>query len=206
MSHRQYPRDVGSNFQTENIHSALHGLKKVILLRTFLKNFVEGTISPLFVYGNFQMEAIEEIRTIAEGKLKDSSQFIVDVIVSSKRKPQKVTVVVDGDAGISIDDCADISREVSKVLDESNVLTDSYVLEVTTPGLDQPLKLHRQYKKNIGRKVRTKVSDKVVEGKLVAVSESGIAIEQGDGKKIEKSVVELKFSEIDKTIVLVSFK
>jgi ribosome maturation factor RimP len=154
----------------------------------------------------FQMDAAEEIRKIAEGKLKDSSQFVVDVIVSSKRKPQKVTVVVDGDAGISIDDCADISREVAKVLDDSLVLSDSYVLEVTTPGLDQPLKLHRQYKKNIGRRMRIKVSDKVVEGKLVEVSDSGVTIEQGDGKKIEKSVVELKFSEIDKSIVLVSFK
>jgi ribosome maturation factor RimP len=152
------------------------------------------------------MDAAEEIRKIAEGKLKDSSQFVVDVIVSSKRKPQKVTVVVDGDAGISIDDCADISREVAKVLDDSLVLTDSYVLEVTTPGLDQPLKLHRQYKKNIGRRMRIKVSDKVVEGKLVGVSDSGVTIEQGDGKKIDKSVVELKFSEIDKSIVLVSFK
>ena len=154
----------------------------------------------------FQMDAAEEIRKIAEGKLRDSSQFVVDVIVSSKRKPQKVTVVVDGDAGISIDDCADISREVAKVLDDSLVLTDSYVLEVTTPGLDQPLKLHRQYKKNIGRRMRIKVSDKVVEGKLVSVSDSGVTIEQGDGKKIEKSVVELKFSEIDKSIVIVSFK
>ncbi len=154
----------------------------------------------------FQMDAAEEIRKIAEGKLKDSSQFVVDVIVSSKRKPQKVTVVVDGDAGISIDDCADISREVANVLDDSLVLTDSYVLEVTTPGLDQPLKLHRQYKKNIGRRMRIKVSDKIVEGKLVGVNDSGVTIEQGDGKKIEKSVVELKFSEIDKSIVLVSFK
>jgi ribosome maturation factor RimP len=152
------------------------------------------------------MEAAEEIRKIAEGKLKDSSQFIVDVIVSSKRQPQKVTVVVDGDAGISIDDCADISREVSKALDDSNVLADNYVLEVTTPGVDQPLRLHRQYRKNIGRRLRIKVADKIVEGKLVGVSDSGVTIEQGDGKKIEKSVAELKFSEIDKSIVLVSFK
>lgn len=152
------------------------------------------------------MEAAEEIRKIAEGKLTDASQFIVDVIVSSKRKPQKVTVILDGDSGVSIDHCADISREISKALDESMLLSDSYVLEVTTPGLDQPLKLQRQYKKNIGRKMRIKTSDKVVEGKLLDVNDSGVSVEQGDGKKIEKSVVELKFSEIDKSIVLVSFK
>ena len=152
------------------------------------------------------MEAAEEIRKIAEGKLTDPSHFIVDVTVSSKRKPQKVTVILDGDSGVNIDDCADISREISKALDDSMLLSDSYVLEVTTPGLDQPLKLVRQYKKNIGRKMRIKTSDKVVEGKLVGVSDSGIAVELGDGKKIEKSLVELKFSEIDKSIVLVSFK
>jgi ribosome maturation factor RimP len=152
------------------------------------------------------MEAAEEIRKIAEGKLTDTSQFIVDVIVSSKRKPQKVTVILDGDAGVSIDHCADISREISKALDNSMLLSDSYVLEVTTPGLDQPLKLLRQYKKNIGRKIRIKTSDKIVEGKLLDVNDSGVKVEQGDGKKIEKSVVELRFSEIDKSIVLVSFK
>ena len=152
------------------------------------------------------MEVAEEIRKIAEGKLIDPSHFIVDVFVSSKRKPQKVTVIIDGDDGVSIDHCADLSREVSKALDDSNMVIDSYVLEVTTPGLDQPLKLQRQYKKNIGRKMRIKISDKVVEGKLVAVSDNGITVEQGDGKKIEKAVVELKFSEIDKSIVLVSFK
>ena len=152
------------------------------------------------------MEAAEEIRKIAEGKLIDPSHFIVDVIVSSKRRPQKVTVILDGDAGVSIDHCADVSREISKVLDESMLLTDSYVLEVTTPGLDQPLKLHRQYKKNIGRRMRIKTADKIVEGKLVGVIDSGITIETGDGKKTEKAVVELKFSEIDKSIVLVSFK
>ena len=152
------------------------------------------------------MEVAEEIRKIAEGKLIDPSHFIVDVFVSSKRKPQKVTVIIDGDHGVSIDHCADLSREVSKALDDSNVIIDSYVLEVTTPGLDQPLKLHRQYRKNIGRNMKIKISDKVVEGKLVAVSDNGITVEQGDGKKIEKSVVELKFSEIDKSIVLVSFK
>ncbi len=86
------------------------------------------------------------------------------------------------------------------------LLSDSYVLEVTTPGLDQPLKLERQYRKNIGRRMRIKIADKFVEGKLVGVGEDGISIEQGDGKKIEKSVVELKFSQIDKSIVLVSFK
>jgi len=154
------------------------------------------------------METAEEIRQIAEAKLTEPSQFIVDVTISSPNRPQKVTVIVDGDNGVSIDDCANISREVAKHLDNSTLLPDSYVLEVTTPGIDQPLKLHRQYRKNIGRKLRIKVSDKTIEGRLVAVGDDGITIEEerGAGKKMEKVTLELQFSEIDKSLVLVSFK
>ena len=70
--------------------------------------------------------------------------------------------------GITIDDCANLNRELSKELDEITLsLQDSYLLEVSTPGLDQPLKLKRQYKKNIGRRLKVKLADKAVEGKLV---------------------------------------
>lgn len=154
------------------------------------------------------MEIAEEIKRIAEEKLIGPSQFIVDVVVSSRRVPQKVTIIVDGDSGISIDDCAKISREVSKVLDDSQLLEAHYMLEVSTPGLDQPLKLKRQYKKNINRKLRVKFQDKIVEGRLLNVTDDNITVEQetGVGKKKVITPVEIQFSEIDKTFVLVSFK
>ena len=130
--------------------------------------------------------------------------FLVEV----KIKPtNNVKVYLDGDAGISIEKCIMFNRALYKQFEETVLFpSDDFSLEVSSPGLDEPLKLNRQYKKNIGRRMRIKISDKVVEGKLVGVGESGIIVEQGDGKKIEKSVVELKFSEIDKSIVLVSFK
>ena len=154
------------------------------------------------------MDIAEEIKRIAEEKLIGPSQFIVDVVVSSRRVPQKVTIIVDGDSGISIEDCAKISREVSKVLDDSPLLEAHYMLEVSTPGLDQPLKLNRQYKKNIERKLRVKFQDKIVEGRLLNVTDDSITLEQetGVGKKKVISPVEIQFSEIDKSFVLVSFK
>ena len=154
------------------------------------------------------MEIAEEIKKIAEEKLTEPSQFIVDVIVSSRTGPQKVMVIVDGDYGVNIDDCASLSRQLSKTLDESPLLNESYMLEVSTPGLDQPLKLQRQYKKNIGRKLRVKLQDKTVEGKLQEVNEDKIVVEQeiGVGKKKEIIPIEIQFSEIDKSFVLVSFK
>ena len=116
--------------------------------------------------------------------------------------------MVDGDKGISIDDCAELSRELSKVLDESNLIPDAFVLEVSTPGLDQPLKSKRQYVKNIGRNVRVKTKEKTVDGKLITVEDEKIEILQqvGIGKKKEEKRIEISFKDLDKTFVLVSFK
>jgi ribosome maturation factor RimP len=154
------------------------------------------------------MELADQIKKLTEAQLKDESHFVVDALVSLKGKPGKVVVILDGDNGISIDDCAEVSRELSKALDDSNLVPDAFVLEVSTPGLDQPLKIWRQYKKNIGRNVRVKTKDNTVEGKLVAVLEDKIAVLQqtGKGKKTEPQEIEILFSDIDKTLVLVSFK
>lgn len=153
------------------------------------------------------MEIAAEIRKMAEDKLTEPSQFIVDVIVSL-RGEQKVMVIVDGDRGVNIDDCANLSRDLSTVLDESGIMNDHYLLEVSTPGIDQPLKLLRQYKKNIGRKVKVKLRELTLEGKLKEVTEERIVLDEElvQGKKKEIVEREIPFTEIDKTFVLVSFK
>lgn len=145
---------------------------------------------------------------MAESQLKDESHFIVDVIATFKGNPGKVLVIVDGDKGIGIDDCADLSRDLSKALDETNLIPGAFNLEVSTPGLDQPLKSKRQYVKNIGRNVRVRLADKLEEGKLTTVDDNVIQLTQfvGSGKKKEEKTVEIPFDKIDKTIVLVSFK
>jgi ribosome maturation factor RimP len=153
------------------------------------------------------MDQAEEIRKLAESRLAPG-QFLVDVIVSSKKGPGKVLLLVDADQGMTIDDCAEISRQLSKALDESPLLTDAYMLEVSTPGVDQPLKLKRQYVKNIGRKLRVKLADTIREGRLTEVNDERIVLaeETGTGKKKETVNVEVSFSAIEKAFVLVSFK
>ena len=149
-----------------------------------------------------------EIKKLAESFLKDESHFVVDVICSLRNNPKKLIVILDGDKGINIDDCAELSRELSEALDTSNLVEGAFVLEVSTPGLDQPLKIRRQYVKNVGRNVKVKMKDKTVEGKLSAIRENRIEILQqiGSGKKKEEVAVEIPLEEIDKTFVLVSFK
>lgn len=154
------------------------------------------------------MSPESEIKRIAEEQLANESQFIVDVIVSARKGPKKVLIIVDGDQGVNIDDCADLSRRVSAILDESSVFTDAYTLEVSTPGLDQPLKLKRQYVKNVGRKLKVKTAEKVEEGMLESVTDDAITLlkESGSGKKKETTKIEISFSQIEKAFVLVSFK
>ena len=149
------------------------------------------------------------IRDIIASKLTEPSQFLVDVIVKGHKSAQKVLIVIDGDQGVTIDDCANLSRELSKVFDDLQLFEESYLLEVSTPGLDHSLKLKRQYFKNIGRKIKvTTFQGSTDEGKLLSVTDANIAIEKevGTGKQKETKVIEIPFTDIDKTFVLVSFK
>ena len=154
------------------------------------------------------MDLSAEIRQLVEPHLAPD-QFLVDVIVSARKSPGKVLVLLDGDQGINIDSCAEISRQLSKALDERNLIGDNYLLEVSTPGVDQPLKLKRQYHKHAGRNLKIKLQDGTqVEGKLAEVREEEIVLNQeiGSGKKKETRSVNVPFAAVDKTFVLVSFK
>jgi len=155
------------------------------------------------------MDLAGEIRKLAEKNLSPE-KFVVDVAISGKKQPKRVVVVVDGDNGISIDDCAELSRTLSKDLDDRDLFAEEhYLLEVTTPGLDQPLKLKRQYFKNIGRDLKVVMkSSSTATGKLKAVTDEKLVLEHqtGTGRKKELHEMEVPFADIDKAFVLISFK
>ena len=152
------------------------------------------------------MDLKEKIKELAEKSLVNPAHFLVEVVVS-KHKPWKFTVIVDGDQGIMIDDCAALSRALNESLEGE--ISDPYTLEVSTPGLDHPLKLKRQYKKNIGRGLKVVRKDKsIVNGALKQTEEEKIVLETeiGLGKKTEVKIIEIPFTEIEKAFVTVSFK
>jgi ribosome maturation factor RimP len=154
------------------------------------------------------MEIASELRTLAESCLGNESQFLVDVLITARQGPKKVLVMVDADNGIGIDEFSEISRKLSGLLDESGLIDGKYSLEVSSPGIDQPLKSVRQYRKNVGRKLKIKSKGEILEGTLESVSENFVelALVIGTGKKKETSIVQIPFSEIEKAFVLVSFK
>lgn len=155
------------------------------------------------------MELKEQIAQIAQDHITDNSQFLVDVVISSNKGPKKVLVLLDGDNGVTIEDCADLSRAISHELEERNLIEDAFKLEVSSPGVDYPLQSLRQYNKNTGRTVKITLKEgKDIKGVLKSSDENRILLDQEvkKGKKVEYKEVEIPMSEINKTIVQISFK
>ncbi len=157
------------------------------------------------------MELRDVIKMKAEGLLENPAHFVVDVVLSVKPGSKRILVLVDGDAGISIDDCATLSRNLSEALDADGTWEDAYTLEVSTPGVDQPLKLTRQYTKNIGRSVKITLRDRtVVAGTLTAVHPDAVVVNRATShhktKTREEELITLSLDQIEKTVVQISFK
>ena len=129
------------------------------------------------------------IQSLLEGQ---TDYFLVDVRV---KPTSNIKVFLDGDQGISIEKCVQINRGLYKRLEESGLFpTGDFSLEVSSPGLDEPLKLHRQYKKNIGRQVELLLQDgSKIEGRLLEVSEDGVIVEETKGKNKKKEVINHAF-------------
>ncbi|KYG76286.1 ribosome maturation factor RimP [Roseivirga ehrenbergii] len=155
------------------------------------------------------MDLKDFVEKVALSSLKDESYFIVDVIVKGVSGKTKILVLLDSDSGFNIDDCADLSRAISNEMEAEAIMDDPYILEVSSPGLDHPLKLKRQYQKNVGRELKLVLTDSsIVKGKLIEVCENTIKFEKEvkEKKKIGSELVEINFDTIEKANVLVSFK
>jgi ribosome maturation factor RimP len=116
--------------------------------------------------------------------------------VEVRIKPtNNVKVFLDGDQGISIEKCVKFNRALYKQLEEMALFPGGdFSLEVSSPGLDEPLKSLRQYRKNVGRQVELVLQDGgKVEGKLIEVSEDGIIVEETRGKNKKKEVISHTF-------------
>jgi len=154
------------------------------------------------------MQVEKRVKELVEEKIADRPElFLVDI----KMLPNnKLIIHVDGDEGINIQDCAAISRHVGFHLEEESVIEKAYNLEVSSPGIGEPLKLTRQYHKNIGRELSVKLEGgEVKEGELLSVDDNGIVIAakvKVKGKKAELAETSIGFNNITETKVLISFK
>jgi ribosome maturation factor RimP len=132
-------------------------------------------------------------------------------LVSAKLQVNgKLIILVDGDNGIGIAECAAISRYVGFKLEEEDVIKTAYNLEVSSPGLDTPLTLTRQYAKNIGRDLAIKMADgSKREGTLTAITADAVMLDEKIKEKGKKAALiesVIPIDQITETKVIISFK
>lgn len=121
---------------------------------------------------------VQTIEKMVEALLaEDPDYFLVDIRI---KPTNNVKLYLDGDQGITVEKCIQINRALYKQLEGSGLFpNDDFSLEVSSPGLDEPLRLHRQYRKSIGRPVEVLLTDgRKVEGKMTAVTAAGIEVEE----------------------------
>jgi ribosome maturation factor RimP len=151
-----------------------------------------------------QIQAIEQ-RMLAL-ITTDPELFLVDVRI---KPTNNIKVFIDGNQGVSIDKLVQYNRRLYKQLEEEQLYPDGdFSLEVSSPGLDEPLKLHRQYLKNIDRFVEvTDTEGGKLEGKLLSATETEIVVEEqkGKGKKLEIVQHTIPFDTIKSTKIQIKF-
>lgn len=150
------------------------------------------------------MTAAEHIEKKLEEKFKENeyeSCFCVEV--KEVQRGRKIEVYIDCDTGVDFSTCKKISRFLEEDLDESPLVKENYILEVSSPGARRPLVLLRQYGKHVGRKLEIKLTDgEKFEGRLLDVLDDSILLErrivEREGKrKIRKKIEsEVAFSAI----------
>ncbi len=144
---------------------------------------------------------------LKEALAKDESLFLIYFSISSDNT---IKVVIDGDKGVSLQDCMKVSRAIEHNLDRDK---EDFSLEVTSSGAASPIHMPRQYKKNIGRKLKVRTQEDTYEGNLVETLENGIVLTWkarepkpiGKGKITIQKKKEINFSEIEEAKVILKF-
>ena len=134
------------------------------------------------------------------------THFLVEVRI---KPTNNIKVFIDADEGINLSKLIEYNRKLYKQIEESGMYPDgNFSLEVSSPGLDEPLKMQRQYKKNIGRYVDVTLQEgEKKEGKLVEATHDGIVLEweEGKGKKKETKEESILFDQIKSTKIQIKF-
>ena len=150
----------------------------------------------------------EKVAALLEKALaEDESLFLIDFEITPSNT---IHVVLDGDNGVNLKDCIKISRAIEHNLDREE--TD-FSLEVTSAGAASAIVMPRQYKKNIGRKLKVVTGDATLEGNLTEVSSDSITLEWkareakpiGKGKVTVQKKQQIAFSEIEEAKVVLKF-
>ncbi|MDJ1132623.1 ribosome maturation factor RimP [Streptomyces iconiensis] len=152
----------------------------------------------------------ERLRGLLEPLVSKRGLDLEEIDVTPAGKRRVLRVVVDADGGVQLDTCAELSRELSEVLDESDAMGGPpYVLEVTSPGADRPLTEQRHYRRAVGRLIRAQLTEEAGGGELTAritdVDDEGLDVEVPGVKGRKPTRRRLAYGEIAKARVEIEF-
>lgn len=136
--------------------------------------------------GNVVQMVTELVKPITE----QLNLELIDVEFLKEGSNWYLRVYIDKEGGVTIDDCENVSRKLDDIIDEKDPITQQYYLEVSSPGLDRPLKKESDFSRNIGKEVEIKLyksrdNKKVFEGELVGLINNKIIIKDNIGETIE---------------------
>ncbi len=172
-----------------------------------MKQLKGAIIVPFFIINMLANTHLQQIEQLINSLLKDNPTYF---LVQLRIKPtNNIKVFIDGDEGITIDKCIYFNRKLYKLIEEKELYPEGdFSLEISSPGVGEPLKLQRQYLKNIGRFVEVIFIDETKkEGKLMSVTNDAILLEYttGKGKKAITEQLTIPFNNIKSTTIQIKF-
>ncbi len=144
---------------------------------------------------------LSELKSLVERNITRDDLFMVDAELKGGKNNQIFSVYVESDkGGVTLDDCAELSRNLQTVIEAHELLGSTFTLNVSSPGLNRPLKLKRQYKVNIGRTAKisyqTGEGIKKIQGEIKAADDDKVTVVTKDGD------LALPFNEIVETKIV----
>jgi len=149
------------------------------------------------------MEIIDRVREIAEVYLKDNGIELIDIVFRREGSGHVLRIIADTVKGITVSECAELNKFLSEVLDREDIIQDRYTLEVSSPGLDRPIKTDRDFERSINKELEFTTFEaidgrKTHEGVLVGMDKDNVVIErQGISTVIPRSKIALARLKID---------
>lgn len=145
----------------------------------------------------------QRIHSIIEEIVHSSEYLLVDAVIRGSEHKPVIEVFIDSAKGVTTVECADVSRKLHVALEDKDIVNQSYRLDVSSPGVDRPLKFLEQFQKNIDRKFKIKYhNDETTsefEGKLISINNTELCF------SVNKEEVIVEFAQVVSAHVLISF-
>jgi ribosome maturation factor RimP len=147
-----------------------------------------------------------QVIELLDGEFARAGYEIEDVVIDARAQPPRITVIADGDRALDLDSIAALSRSASSLLDAEPSIDGSYVLEVTSPGVDRPLTSDKHFRRARGRKVELAMADGTrVTGRVGELHDGTLSLVVRDARGRDWTVQPISLDGISKAVVQVEF-